>query len=99
MVLTDLRMPEMSGVELLEWLNLSYPGLPCVVMTGYATRESITRLAHLPNVVGILVKPIEYNRLFATLDRALAQPQSTAETAGAVAPPQTLLVPAVNLLT
>jgi DNA-binding NtrC family response regulator len=67
LVLTDLRMPAMSGEELLELLQRERPDLPCIVMTGYATRECITHVAQMPNVAGVLVKPLEYNRLFSAL--------------------------------
>jgi DNA-binding NtrC family response regulator len=73
LVLTDLRMPEMSGEELLVILRETRPDLRCIVMTGYATREVIQNVAQMPNVAGILVKPLEYNRLFATLARALGR--------------------------
>lgn len=72
-VLTDLRMPGLSGEELLGVLHRERPGLPCIVMTGYATRDSITQLAQMPNVTGVLVKPLEYNRLFGALARALGK--------------------------
>jgi DNA-binding NarL/FixJ family response regulator len=35
LVLVDLLMPEMSGLELLNQLNDSYPGLPCLVLSGH----------------------------------------------------------------
>ncbi len=88
-VLTDLRMPEMSGEELLTLLERTRPNLRCIVMTGYATRAVIQQVAQMPNVAGILVKPLEYNRLFATLARALGKTQPPLQGApvGSIAPP------------
>lgn len=71
-VLTDLRMPEMSGEDLLAYLQQSRPDLPCLVMTGYATRECIERVARYKNVLTVLVKPLEYNRLFAAIEEVLS---------------------------
>jgi DNA-binding NtrC family response regulator len=48
-------MPRMNGVELLQALAVSYPGLPVILMSGYATTE----LAELGIAApcGILTKP------------------------------------------
>jgi CheY-like chemotaxis protein len=35
LVITDLKMPEMSGVELLETIKSKKPDLPVVVISGY----------------------------------------------------------------
>lgn len=39
MVITDLRMPEMSGSELLKNIKEKYPQLPVVVISGYNLAE------------------------------------------------------------
>ncbi len=36
-VLTDLNMPRMDGMELLQRINEEYPGLPVVVLTAYGS--------------------------------------------------------------
>lgn len=36
LLLTDVRMPGVSGVELLRQARRVWPGLPCLFMTGYA---------------------------------------------------------------
>jgi len=70
-VITDLRMPQMPGEDLITRLKEGFPNLPCIVMTGHATRDCVLRLAREPNVAGILVKPLNYERLFTTLSQAL----------------------------
>lgn len=39
MVITDLRMPEMSGSQLLQTIKDKYPQLPVVVISGYSLAE------------------------------------------------------------
>jgi DNA-binding NtrC family response regulator len=39
MVITDLRMPEMSGSQLLQMIKEKYPNLPVVVISGYNLAE------------------------------------------------------------
>ncbi|HWM95255.1 MAG TPA: response regulator [Thermoanaerobaculia bacterium] len=43
LVVTDLRMPEMDGFELLAWLRRGHPHLPVVVMTAFGA-ETASRL-------------------------------------------------------
>ncbi|MBU1317715.1 MAG: response regulator [candidate division Zixibacteria bacterium] len=48
MVITDLRMPEMSGSQLLQTIKEKYPGLPVIVISGYnLAEEEDTMLAEL----------------------------------------------------
>jgi DNA-binding NtrC family response regulator len=70
-VITDLMMPDLPGEDLVTQLKENFPQLPCIVMTGHATRDCVLRLAREPNVAGILVKPLNYDRLFATLAKIL----------------------------
>lgn len=40
MVITDMRMPKMSGLELLQTIKDRKPELPVVVISGYSVEES-----------------------------------------------------------
>jgi len=39
MVITDMRMPNMTGLELLEKIKDKYPKLPVVLISGYSVNE------------------------------------------------------------
>ncbi|MFC2172719.1 sigma-54-dependent transcriptional regulator [Acidobacteriota bacterium] len=39
-LVTDLRMPGMDGVELMEMVHKTYPDLPIIILTGHGTIES-----------------------------------------------------------
>src|SRR5262245_39428817 len=39
-VLTDLEMPEMNGLQLVEAIYRDHPGLPVVLMTAYGSEET-----------------------------------------------------------
>ncbi len=58
LVLTDLKMPKMGGLALIEWLRKEHPGLPIIIMTGYADLESARKALRLC-VADYLVKPFE----------------------------------------
>ncbi len=36
LILTDIKMPGISGIELLEKIHAVYPKMPVILMTGYA---------------------------------------------------------------
>jgi DNA-binding NtrC family response regulator len=58
MVITDLRMPEMSGSELLKSIKEKYPNLPVVVISGYnLAEEEDTLMATLAD--GFINKPFK----------------------------------------
>jgi two-component system, NtrC family, response regulator HydG len=63
-VLTDVKMPEMNGVELHRHLRLAQPGLPVMLMTAYAADELI-RQGLDEGVVGVFDKPLAMNQLLA----------------------------------
>jgi two-component system response regulator HydG len=61
-VLTDVKMPEMDGVQLHHQLRQVQPGLPVVLMTAYAA-DQIIRSGLDDGVVGVLDKPLDMNQL------------------------------------
>ncbi len=61
-VLTDVRMPDMNGVEFHRQLRLAQPGLPVMLMTAYAADE-IIRQGLEEGVVGVFDKPLDINYL------------------------------------
>jgi len=57
LVLTDLRMPNMGGRELLQIMSGNYPEIPKIVLTGYGTNEDII-IALKTGAYDFLTKPI-----------------------------------------
>jgi two-component system, cell cycle sensor histidine kinase and response regulator CckA len=71
-VVSDIVMPQMNGVELLQAVALSYPGLPVILMSGYATAALADLGIAAP--CGILNKPFSAEGLMAEVERCLRQP-------------------------
>lgn len=46
LVLTDLQMPEMDGLELVEEVRAKYPSVPVILMTGQGSEEIAVRALH-----------------------------------------------------
>jgi len=69
-VLTDIRMPGMDGLALLEELQERRPGLPVVVMTGHGSVPSAVR-AMQAGAANYIIKPVSRDELLVLLERAL----------------------------
>lgn len=71
MVITDLRMPIMSGSELLKKIYTTYPTIPVVVLTGHGTIEdAVTAMQN--GAVDFLTKPVNLDHLSVLIKRTLA---------------------------
>jgi CheY-like chemotaxis protein len=85
-VFTDIRMPGMSGLEVVEHVKANQPWLPVVIVTGYGSAENEAR-ATAAGVAGFLRKPLSPEMIEGTTARALAATAAAvAEAAAAPAP-------------
>ena len=71
LILCDIRMPKVNGVEAIEFLKKEAPGIPIVVITGYPDTELATGLLK-KGVKDYLVKPVEKSKLMAVVDEQIA---------------------------
>jgi DNA-binding NtrC family response regulator len=69
-VILDLNLPMMDGLEALARLREKSPALQAIVLTGFASIEAAKRAVHL-DVVEFLTKPCHLGELEQALDRAL----------------------------
>ncbi|MFQ5650518.1 MAG: response regulator [bacterium] len=75
-MLTDLKLPDISGLELHKQARTLCPNMQTVIMTAYSsTREALQARQH--GVYELLTKPLNMELLFATL-LAAAKPFHTA---------------------
>ena len=70
MVITDLRMPGLSGEELLEKIQAESPGTPVIVLTGHGTVESAVKAMRF-GAWDFLTKPVNLDYLLILVKRAL----------------------------
>jgi two-component system response regulator AtoC len=56
LLLTDLRMPGMSGVDLVKTMNREFPEIPVVLITAHGTVETAVQAMHL-GAADFVVKP------------------------------------------
>jgi two-component system CheB/CheR fusion protein len=69
-LVVDARMPEMSGLELLERLKASSGGLPAIMIAGHADVRLAVR-AMRAGAMAFLEKPVQYDELLVNIERAL----------------------------
>jgi len=68
-VVSDIRMPGFSGFHLLVALRQWSPGLPVILMTGFAD-EGTRRDAHRLGAVTVLSKPFQLHALASAVEQA-----------------------------
>lgn len=71
LVVTDLKMPELDGFELVAELSRSRPGLPVIIMTAFGTPEIEARLRE-SGISRSLDKPIDFQALSRSIFETLA---------------------------
>jgi signal transduction histidine kinase len=71
LLLTDIRMPDMNGIRLLEAVRQEYPTLPVLLMTGYSDFELVVE-GLKQHAFDLLMKPIDFNQLTWCISKALA---------------------------
>ena len=74
MVISDIRMPGTSGLDLLQTLREKHPSLPVIIMTAYSDLESAVS-AFQGGAFEYLPKPFDINHAVELIRRALAQSQ------------------------
>ncbi|MFO0707214.1 MAG: response regulator [Nitrospira sp.] len=71
-VICDIRMPKVNGIEAIAYFRQNYPRVPLIVLTGFPDTDMATSLLR-QGVVDYLVKPVEGEKLRAAVARAMEQ--------------------------
>jgi DNA-binding NtrC family response regulator len=78
-VMTDQRMPEMTGVELLDRVKTNYPDTIRIVFTGYADIKAVVDGINKGGLFRYITKPWDPDDLIALLHEAAAHYDELAE--------------------
>lgn len=78
LVITDLKMPGMSGLELLKRVRAGHPEVFVIVITAFGTVQNAVE-AMKNGAYDYITKPIDYDELVLTLGRALEHQKLAAE--------------------
>ena len=78
LVITDLKMPEMTGEELLKQITANYKNIPVIILTGHGTIETAVETMH-NGAYDFMTKPLNLDHLFLIIKRALSNRQLVLE--------------------
>ena len=72
LIVTDIRMPNMNGIDVINYYKKEWPSVPIIVLTGFPDLEMATTMFQ-HGVSDYLVKPVEADKLRASVAKALEQ--------------------------
>ena len=84
-IVSDIRMPDVDGLELLGDIKSGYPHLPVIIMTGYSDLDSAVS-AYQGGAYEYLPKPFDIDEAVALVKRAVAHNRENAYRDSAPAP-------------
>lgn len=70
LILSDLRLPDKDGIDLLKWLGERGLPIPLIIMTGYADIQSAVQTMKL-GACDYIAKPVNPEELLKKMDEAL----------------------------
>ena len=96
LLIVDLKIGDMSGIEIIERCAQNHPGMPIIMVTGFGSVETAVE-AMRQGAFDYLTKPFELDDLQRTLNRALklsssTEPKQTDETKVAKITPKSQLI-------
>jgi CheY-like chemotaxis protein len=94
LLVTDHKMPKISGVELMQKLHATRLAQPVILVTGKIPEEELSRHPWL-KIHATLLKPYTFKQLFTAVKDVL---YATADTSADIAPPNWQRQPSSNVL-
>lgn len=76
LVISDLRLPDSDGIDLLKWLKSTHPSLPLIMMTSYAEIQTAVQAMKL-GAADYIAKPLNPDELLGNI-RELAHVEEKA---------------------
>lgn len=71
-LITDIKMPYINGIELIREAVQSLPNLECIIISGFDSFDYAKQAIELGVVVGYISKPISFEELKSIIDKAKA---------------------------
>ena len=72
LILTDLKMPDLDGMEFIRQARDLSEDTPVIIMTGFPSIDSVIEALRM-KVSDYITKPFNINRLFETIQRVLEE--------------------------
>ena len=72
-IICDLHMPKMNGMEAIAYFRSQFPSVPVIVLTGEPDLQNAKKLKMEQGVMDYLVKPVQMEQLLAVLQMTSLQ--------------------------
>lgn len=72
LIVSDIKMPGLNGLELLEQVKIKHPNIPVIMLTGHAGLDDAVTAMKL-GAYDFLTKPVHLDKLILLIQRAIAQ--------------------------
>lgn len=76
LILSDLRLPDKDGIDLLKWIGQQGRTIPLIIMTGYADIQSAVQAIKL-GACDYIAKPVNPDELLKKINEALNAPAAS----------------------
>lgn len=74
-ILTDIRMPKMDGLQLIEKIREQNHSIPIIILTSYSDQNTLLKALN-SSIDGYILKPLELNNFLETFDKVLRRKKS-----------------------
>jgi DNA-binding NtrC family response regulator len=78
LVFTDLKMPHLDGLQVMERIHASCPGTPVIIMTAFGTIDTAVDAVRR-GAFDYITKPFSRERILAAIDKAVTRRAGTCE--------------------
>jgi CheY-like chemotaxis protein len=69
-IISDIHMPEMDGLELMAWIKNKHPGVPVILITGYSVSEA-RKIAMEKGADAFFAKPVHMKEIIGVVANLL----------------------------
>lgn len=73
LVITDMKMPEMNGLELVKEVKQFNASIPCIMLSGYQKTDEIMEALREKIIVEYLMKPFDKNEMIELIRSNIAK--------------------------
>lgn len=76
LIIADIKLPDISGVELTQQIEAVCPSAEVIIITGYASIDSAIAAVKQRNVIGYQMKPLEMRPMLALVKQVMERQQA-----------------------
>ena len=74
-ILSDIKMPKMDGLQLIEKIREENQSIPIIILTSYSDQNTLFKAAN-SGIDGYILKPLELNNFLETFDKVIRRKKS-----------------------